>query len=42
MGGSKAMRGRGAREFFHRIILVVGKFLQEDVEYWNTGKNNRS
>lgn len=36
------MRGLGAREFFHRIILVVGKVLQEDVESWNTGKNNRS
>ena len=34
MGGSKAMRGLGAREFFHRTILVVGKVLQEDVEYW--------
>lgn len=33
MGGSKAMRGLGAREFFHRTILVVGKVLQEDVEY---------
>ena len=31
--GSKAMRGLGAREFFHRTILVVGKVLQEDVEY---------
>lgn len=38
MGGSKAMRGLGAREFFHRIILVVGKVLQEDVESWNTGE----
>lgn len=25
--GSKAMRGLGAREFFHRTILVVGKVL---------------